>query len=90
MNLEKIYNTLYDSIRLILGNENIQIHPDSKLIEELGLESIDFIDLIFETEKNLSIQIDIDLFSKEIMKKNVGRYLQVTVKDLAEFICQKK
>ncbi len=86
MDKTKIIVEIQNSIREILGNQNIEISEKSRLIEDIGLESIDFVDLVFELEKRLNISFDLDSFSKYMMSFNVGRYLNVKVSDLVNFI----
>lgn len=90
MDKNKITSEVQNSIREILGSPSLSVADTDRLIEDIGLESIDFIDLVFELEKRLSIRFDLDAFSKEMMKHNVGRYLGVKVSDITTFIQNSK
>jgi acyl carrier protein len=59
---------IFDKIREILSDhfeiEGSEIKPESKLFDELGLDSIDAVDLIVELKPYISGKIDPELFKK--------------------------
>jgi len=59
---------LYDQIKAILVREfeldTAEIRPDSSLYEELGLDSIDAVDLIVELKPFIPGKIEPDLFKQ--------------------------
>lgn len=57
MNVENIYPKVREIIAdvLVIDEDTIQIN--SRLIADLGAESIDFLDLVFQLEKEFSVKI---------------------------------
>lgn len=51
--LEKVKEVLVDA----LGVDDEDVKPDSKLRDDLGAESIDFLDIVFRLEKAFGIKI---------------------------------
>lgn len=57
MNAEEFFPKVRDIIADVLVIDEESIQPTSRLIEDLGAESIDFLDLIFQLEKTFQIKI---------------------------------
>lgn len=57
MNVENVYPKVQEIIADVLVIEPEEISKDSRLIADLGAESIDFLDLVFQLEKEFSIKI---------------------------------
>lgn len=57
MNVESVYPKVRAIIADVLVIEEDDISLNSRLIVDLGAESIDFLDLIFQLEKEFSIKI---------------------------------
>ena len=57
MNLESVYPKVREIIAdvLVINEDDIQLN--SRLIQDLGAESIDFLDLVFQLEKAFHIKI---------------------------------
>jgi acyl carrier protein len=57
MNIENVYPKVREIIAdvLVIDEESISLH--SRLIVDLGAESIDFLDLVFQLEKEFGIKI---------------------------------
>ncbi len=51
--LEKVRETLVDA----LGVDDDEVTESATLVDELGAESIDFLDIVFRLEKNFGIKI---------------------------------
>ena len=56
MNVESVYPKVREIIADVLVIEEDEISLNSRLIADLGAESIDFLDLIFQLEKEFSIK----------------------------------
>lgn len=56
-NHEAIYEKVKSCLVDVLGVDDDDIEKGSALIEDLGAESIDFVDIIFRLEKTFGIQI---------------------------------
>jgi len=57
MSVESIYPKVREIIADVLVIEEEEIAPSSRLIADLGAESIDFLDLVFQLEKEFAIKI---------------------------------
>lgn len=57
MNTETVYPKVREIIADVLVIEEDEIALTSRLITDLGAESIDFLDLVFQLEKEFSIKI---------------------------------
>lgn len=57
MNVEKVYPKVREIIADVLVIDEEEISQNSRLIADLGAESIDFLDLVFQLEKEFSIKI---------------------------------
>ena len=88
MSQETLFNSLKDSIRDVVNNQKLDITPSSKLITDLGLESIDFLDLSSEIENTIGFELDFKEVV-EFLKQSTGGAADiktVTVQNLIEFI----
>jgi len=54
---EEIYNDVQECLVDALGVEDDEVTPEATLTEDLGAESIDFLDIVFRLEKAFSIKI---------------------------------
>lgn len=57
MNIEGVYPKVREIIADVLVIDEDDISMNSRLITDLGAESIDFLDLVFQLEKEFSIKI---------------------------------
>ena len=57
MNIEKIYPKVAKIIADVLVLDESEISLTSRLITDLGAESIDFLDLVFQLEKEFNVKI---------------------------------
>lgn len=57
MNIESIYPKVREIIADVLVIDEEDIAKSSRLIADLGAESIDFLDLVFQLEKEFNIKI---------------------------------
>lgn len=57
MNIENVYPKVSKIIADVLVLDDDEVSLSSRLITDLGAESIDFLDLVFQLEKEFSIKI---------------------------------
>ncbi|MFA5960063.1 MAG: acyl carrier protein [Tatlockia sp.] len=57
MNVESVYPKVREIIADVLVIDEEEISLNSRLIADLGAESIDFLDLVFQLEKEFAIKI---------------------------------
>jgi acyl carrier protein len=55
--IEKIYPKVAETMADALGCDLEQVKPDASLIDELGAESIDFLDIVFRLERAFKVKI---------------------------------
>jgi acyl carrier protein len=55
--VNEIFPTVAKTIADALGCELDEVKPDASLIEDLGAESIDFLDLVFRLERAFKVKI---------------------------------
>src|SRR5262245_42092933 len=52
-----IYPKVVETIADALGCDEAQVKPDTSLIDDLGAESIDFLDIVFRLERTFKVKI---------------------------------
>lgn len=83
---EEVMNSIIKVVGELMKNKSLSVTPESKIIEDLGLESIDFIDLIFELERKFKVEIDLNMLGLELAKYKERRFTEVRISDLQEFV----
>jgi len=86
MTQEEIFKKVQSVLVDALGVDEADVTPDATLRQDLGAESIDFLDIVFRLEKAFNIKIDRgELFPENLL--NDPRYVQggkVTPEGIAE------
>lgn len=75
-------------IRDVVNNQSLAITADSKLVSDLGLESIDLLDVSSELENTVGREIDFREVAESVSKKT-GQTIDMkslTVNHLIEFL----
>lgn len=88
-----INNIIANTLRQVLNNPQLKVTPESLLIEDLGLESIDFLDLTSELENSIGMEVDFREVIKYMKTQNTADNIDIKslrVKNLAAFIESKK
>jgi|GEM_PF-1192212 len=90
MEQTELLNTIQKTIRDVVNNQNLEVRAESLLVGDLGLESIDFLDVSSELENALGWELD---FRQVAEKASAGGTKQVDMKslrvqDLIDFIAQ--
>ena len=69
MSRDDVFNKVKDVLVDALGVDDDEIKEDATLTEDLGAESIDFLDIVFRLEKTFSIKIPRgELFPEDILQ----------------------
>jgi acyl carrier protein len=55
--IEKIYPKVAETMADALGCDVEEVKPDASLIDQLGAESIDFLDIVFRLERGFKVKI---------------------------------
>ena len=77
--------SMYDRIKDVLVsklqlNEN-EITPDSELVNDLGINSLELADLVRECEEEFDIEIDDNSIRGFVTVGDVAKYLESVVKE---------
>lgn len=87
MTIDSVYPKVREIIADVLVIDEGDVKLDSRLIADLGAESIDFLDLVFQLEKEYSIKIPRGLLEKnargELSEDEFEKGGVLTVKGLA-------
>lgn len=86
MTYDEVFEKTQDVLEDALGVDKDEVTAEAKLVEDLGAESIDFLDIVFRLEKEFGIKIDqSELFPDSVL--NDPKYVQdgkVTDEGMAE------
>lgn len=75
MTYDEIFEKTQDVLEDALGVDKEEVTAEAKLVEDLGAESIDFLDIVFRLEKEFGIKIDqSELFPDAVL--NDPQYVQ--------------
>ena len=84
MSENEIEKKITDALASYIKNRSIKIEGSSQLREELGLDSMDTIELVFQLEEKFNIQIsDDDLMGLKTVD-NVVQYIEKRVSENKE------
>ena len=92
MTKDVLFDSLQTAIKDVLNNQKLVVEPTSKFVSDLGLESIDFLDLSSEIENTIGFELDF----KEVVQylkesnQNTTSMKDVTVDHLINYILAKK
>lgn len=82
--LEKIKTTVTSVIANIVGQTDLSLQDDAHFIVDLGLESIDLVEMVFEVERKF--KIDIPLEELSMSEDRFRRLQEVSFLEFAQFI----
>lgn len=86
MTEQEVLGHVDKAIKTVLNNPSLQVTPEAKLIDDLGIESIDLLDISSELEKSVGRELDF----KELTQKasqNQGRSARdLSVGDLVSYL----
>lgn len=90
MTQEQVYSQVTQAISTVLNKKPEQIKGDSKILADLGAESIDFTDIGFELEMSLKQEVDFkEIIGQLRAKENDKRRNDLTVDEVVGFIVAK-
>lgn len=87
-NPSEILGQVQQSIRDVLNNQALAVTMESRLIDDLGLESIDLLDVSSELENSIGKELDFKEVAEFVKKRSGGMADMkiVKVKDLIDYI----
>lgn len=88
MEKASLFESVGKIIREVVNNPSLKIEPTSFLIHDLGLESIDFLDVSSELENVVGKEIDFKTVAEHVGKLTgkPADIKAVRVQDLVDFI----
>lgn len=87
-NEAEVFEKVQDVLIEALGVDKDEINREARLVNDLGAESIDFLDIIFQLEKAFSIKIEQKEFSQNAQSEG-GEDSDVTVEAVVRFVMSK-
>ncbi len=92
---EEVFQKVQTCLVQALGIKPADVIPDAALVDDLGAESIDFVDIIYRLEKSFDIKIPRgELFPQDLLRNanyvNAGRLTAAGAEELAkrlDFTC---
>ena len=87
-NQDELLGTIQQAIRDVLNNQSLNVKLENKLIGDLGLESIDLLDLSSELEQSIGKELDFKEVAELVKKRSGGSadMKSASVQDLTDFI----
>ncbi len=79
-------DSITSALRKLTQDPIMPMDENTRVLEDLGLESIDFVDFIFELEKIINHPIDITHLSVTLSKQTGRRFKDVTIGDIAAYL----
>ena len=87
MNDQELFSNVEESIRAVLSTDEGEIKLSSRLVEDLGAESIDFLDISCELEKFIDRELDFKEVMSDLKEKNNGEEVKdLSVQDIVDYI----
>jgi acyl carrier protein len=86
---QEVFNKVQTCLVQALGVKPLDVIPEAALVDDLGAESIDFVDIIYRLEKSFDIKIPRgELFPQDLLRNptyvNAGRLTAVGAEELAK------
>lgn len=78
-------SAVYAALASIKGVD-AAVAPTASLTRDLGLESIDVVDLFFEIEQSTGIVIELNQLVGEMRGSQGRRFEEVTIQDLVDYL----
>jgi len=91
-NETELLASIESAIRSVVNNQNLAVKPESRLMDDLGLESIDLLDVSSELENSLGWELDFREVA-ENMSAASGKSVDmksIKVQDLITYIAKRK
>ena len=87
-NEDEVFEKIQDVLVESLGVDKEDVSREARLVNDLGAESIDFLDITFQLEKAFSIKIEQKEFAQSAQSEGVESQ-DVTVENVVQFVMSK-
>lgn len=85
-NEEELFLQVEEAVRAVLNTEEGEIKMESMLRTDLNAESIDFLDISFEIEKRIGIELDFPSVVKYMMEKKGTEITDLSIADIVQYL----
>ena len=87
-NEDEVFEKIQDVLVESLGVDKEDVSREARLVNDLGVESIDFLDITFQLEKAFSIKIEQKEFAQSAQSEG-DESQDVTVENVVQFVMSK-
>lgn len=84
--MESTFDAVADIISDVCNIDRSEIHPDSHTINDLGIDSLDFLDVTFAIDKRFGIKLPIERWMQEVNEGKVAVETYFILKNLCDRI----
>ena len=85
-NETEVFGFVETAIKTVLNSKDLQVKPESKLASDLGIESIDLLDISCELEKSIGRELDFKELAKHVTAKQGTSAKDLCVRDVVGYI----
>lgn len=83
----EIYGVILDAVEVITRRPRSSLQPETKLVSDLEMESIDTIDLLFEIEKRLGLSLNLaEVFQNQRRTEGQKHQFDLELRQLADYL----
>jgi acyl carrier protein len=84
--MSSAFDRIADIIAETGGVPRETITPESHVIDDLGIDSLDFLDIVFAIDKEFGIKVPVEAWTEEVNAGNAPAGQYFVMKNLAERI----
>ena len=63
---EETFNTISDIIAETASVDRAKITPQAHVINDLGIDSLDFLDIVFEIDKRFGVKVPVEAWTEQV------------------------
>lgn len=83
---DNVFSNVVKSLVLVKGIDEKKVKKETLLIGDLGFESIDIVDLVFELEQQFNLTLDLADLAEKMKKGSVNFRSDLSVAALVDFV----
>jgi acyl carrier protein len=81
-NMSEVFDEIADIIATTSEVDRDSIQPDSHIVDDLQIDSLDFLDIVFAIDKKFSIKIPVEEWTEEVNNASVPSERYFLMKNL--------
>ncbi len=82
----ELYTFVETAIKTVLNRKDLTMKPETKLAGDLGIESIDLLDISCELEKSIGRELDFRELAKHVASTKGTNAKDIAVRDVVDYI----